>query len=80
MFVSSSFAGDWRSNYTNDLGTPCCGENDCFIVPKEKVTFGVCGYMVDGECIPRDEIKPSEDDKYYHCPTYRCFFVPGGLS
>ena len=77
---SVAYAGDWRSNYRNSDGLPCCGENDCFKILMSRITQGVCGFMVDGECIPKNQIKPSQDKHYWHCPMWRCFFVPGGMS
>ena len=75
-----AYAGDWREKYKNEMGVPCCGESDCHKVPMSRVTKGICGFMVDGICIPKSHIKPSEDKDYWHCPLFKCFFVPGGLS
>ncbi len=77
---SVAYAGDWRSNYRNSDGVPCCGEQDCFKIPVSRITKGACGFMLDGECIPRSHIKTSEDKNYWHCPMWRCFFVPGAVS
>ena len=71
---------DWRSKYKNDDGISCCGKSDCFKISMSRVTQGDCGFMVDGDCIPRSHIKPSEDKDYWHCPKFKCFFVPGGLA
>ena len=80
IFSNIAYADDWRSKYKNNWGTSCCGEKDCFKISISRITKGICGFMIDNVCIPKSHIKPSEDKNYWHCPMFRCFFVPGGLS
>ena len=80
LISSVAYAGDWREKYKNEHGVPCCGKSDCWKIASNRITKGDCGFMLDGECIPKSHIKPSEDKDYWHCPIFKCFFVPGGLS
>ena len=84
----------WISSggHRNAAGEWCCGEGDCFMLPRSsvKLTFG--GYVITGsqivdgvekaytETVPFSEAQPSPDGEYWRCKrpdgTRRCFFAP----
>ncbi len=70
--------GDWRSKYRNHLGVPCCGEKDCEIIHRSRIQLDLEGWKVDGDLIPKYYEKISEDDQFWYCPQFGCFFIPGG--
>jgi hypothetical protein len=72
-------------------GEWCCGEGDCFVVPKERIMMTGEGYViVHGplagigpqlyEAVPFSEAQPSPDGEFWRCTrpdgTRRCFFAP----
>jgi hypothetical protein len=64
-------------------GIPCCGDDDCFLVPEESVRITAQGYALrSGEQIPFREALVSEDGRYWRCQrsdgSRRCFFAPPG--
>lgn len=86
-FVASvAFAHDqasWimREQKKNAAGEWCCGEGDCFAIPKEQVAVKGDGYRLYGiETVPFNEVQPSPDGVYWRCKrpdgTRRCFFAP----
>jgi hypothetical protein len=73
----------WISNggYRNGAGEWCCGEGDCFVVPKEQVRVIAAGYQIYGaETVPFAEAQPSPDGVFWRCRrpdgSRRCFFAP----
>lgn len=59
----------------------CCGEGDCFEVPKEQITTNGKGYVLFGtELVPFAESQPSIDGAFWRCKrpdgSRRCFFAP----
>ena len=51
-------------------GVPCCGEDDCSLVPEESVTITAKGYLLrSGERIPFREALVSEDGRYCAAKT-----------
>lgn len=58
----------------------CCSEHDCGVYPAEKVHVSDRGYVIeDGEVIPYEDAKPSNDGRYWRCVRpggTRCFFAP----
>jgi hypothetical protein len=71
-------AKKFRNPLTGEL---CCGDNDCFMIPKEQVRLTKQGYELStGELVPYSEALPSEDGEYWRCKRYngsrRCFFAP----
>ena len=85
-----------RNALRNSAGEWCCGEGDCFIVPRGNVaiTFGgyrlrlrqvVNGAEVDSvETVPFSEAQPSPDGEYWRCKrpdgSRRCFFYPPEMN
>ncbi len=64
----------------NAAGEWCCGEGDCFAIPKEQVTYGLApvasadeqraiwGYTLYGiEFVPEIEAQPSQDGQFWRC-------------
>jgi hypothetical protein len=71
----------YGGGYRNAAGEWCCGEGDCFVVPREQVTMTGAGYTIYGfESIPFAEAQPSPDDAFWRCMrpdgSRRCFFAP----
>lgn len=81
-----------RGGHRNGAGEWCCGEGDCFMVPKRNVSTNVQGYVVtvdivsgiagplQVETVPYAEAQPSPDGEFWRCKrpdgTRRCFFAP----
>src|SRR5437660_2458492 len=84
LFTSDIMAHDsWisRGGHRNGAGEWCCGEGDCFVVPREQVRLGSDGYQLFGmETVPFSEAQPSPDGAFWRCKrpdgTRRCFFAP----
>src|SRR5215469_16733074 len=75
-------------------GEFCCGQRDCFVIPKERVVMTGEGYViiqgplagmgpVQHEAIPFSEAQPSPDGEFWRCRrpdgSRRCFFAPTPL-
>jgi hypothetical protein len=86
VLTCPSFAHDfWINNrgYKGPDGVHCCGENDCFELPKDAVRMTGRGYVIaprlalgpenltklgpESEFVPFHEAPPSEDGKYWRC-------------
>src|SRR5512139_1251351 len=80
-----------RGGHRNAAGEWCCGEGDCFVVPKHQITMTARGYVITHgafagvgpqllETIPFSEAQPSPDGEFWRCKrsdgTRRCFFAP----
>jgi hypothetical protein len=80
-----------RGGHRNAAGEWCCGEGDCFVVPKERVMITGQGYVVIHgplagmgpalhELVPFPEAQPSPDGEFWRCKrpdgSRRCFFAP----
>ena len=80
-----------KGGHRNAAGEWCCGEGDCFVVPKERVLTNDQGYIVihgplagigppDNEFVPYAEAQPSPDGEFWRCKrpdgSRRCFFAP----
>jgi len=84
--------GDWdwirQGDFRDSLGKPCCGPNDCRMVPDsevEELKNGDFKLRSTGENIPRSQTRPSPDAHYWRCHYYvngksftrtRCFWHP----
>lgn len=85
-FASWAFAHDsWISNgqFKNGANEWCCGDNDCAVVPEDRVHANGIGYELifdKPEIVPYSEALPSMDGKYWRCHrsdgSRRCFFAP----
>lgn len=84
-FLSSSRAHDFWINdgsYKSPIdGSHCCGDGDCFMIPRDQVKIRPDGYLLtNGEIVPFSEAQPSEDGEYWRCKRHdgsrRCFFRP----
>jgi hypothetical protein len=93
-FGSMALAHDsWisRGLFRNANGEFCCGQVDCFVIPKERVVMTGEGYViiqgplagmgpVQHEAIPFSEAQPSLDGEFWRCRrpdgSRRCFFAP----
>ena len=91
---TTAFAHDnWisRGLHRNGAGEWCCGEGDCFVVPKERVMMTGDGYVIIHgplagigpsmyEAVPFAEAQPSPDGEFWRCKrpdgSRRCFFAP----
>jgi hypothetical protein len=74
---------DWimRGGYRNAAGEWCCGEGDCFEIPKEHIELKGDIYVLFGaERVPASEAMPSVDGSFWRCKrpdgSRRCFFAP----
>jgi hypothetical protein len=86
LLASPSLAHDsWiaRGAYRGPVnGEWCCGHNDCFAIPEDRVHTNGVGYELTshGETVPYREVLTSEDGKYWRCHrpdgSRRCFFAP----
>ena len=94
LIAADSTAHDsWisRGGLRNGAGEWCCGEGDCFIVPKDRVVMTGEGYVivqgplagmgpVQHETVPFSEAQPSPDGEFWRCKrpdgSRRCFFAP----
>src|SRR3954466_3987698 len=67
-----------KGGHRNAAGEWCCGEGDCFIVPKEQVSMNAAGYSISRapavgsgpwfrEQIPFSEAQPSPDGEFWRC-------------
>ena len=80
-----------RGDHRNAAGEWCCGEGDCFVVPKERVMMTGEGYVIIHgplagigpsmyESVPFSEAQPSPDGEFWRCKrpdgSRRCFFAP----
>ncbi len=70
-----------RGALKNSAGEWCCGEGDCFVVPRESISMNGSGYMLFGfELVLFNEAQPSPDGAFWRCKrpdnTRRCFFAP----
>jgi len=91
--VTTSAHDSWisRGGHRNAAGEWCCGEGDCFVIPKEQVIMTAEGYVIiygpvagvgpqQHEAIPFSEAQPSPDGEFWRCRrpdgTRRCFFAP----
>ena len=86
MLTTTVFAHDsWiqRGGHRNGAGEWCCGEGDCFVVPRDNISVTSQGYRLKGtdtETVPYSEAQPSPDGAYWRCKrpdgSRRCFFAP----
>lgn len=99
LIVTSLIAPAWahdswisRGALRNAAGEWCCGDNDCFMVPRDKVKLTFGGYVITGtqvtsgaeknysETVPFSEAQPSPDGEFWRCKrpdgSRRCFFSP----
>ncbi len=80
-----------RGAHRNAAGEWCCGEGDCFVIPKEQVMTTGEGYVIIRsplagigpqmhETVPFSEAQPSPDGQFWRCKrpdgSRRCFFAP----
>lgn len=70
-----------RGGLKNAAGEWCCGDGDCFVVPRESVSMSGGGYQLFGvETVPFTEAQPSPDGAFWRCKrpdgSRRCFFAP----
>src|SRR6266403_1796523 len=80
-----------RGGHRNAAGEWCCGEGDCFVVPKERIMMTGEGYVIIHgplagigpqlyEAVPFSEAQPSPDGEFWRCKrpdgSRRCFFAP----
>lgn len=80
-----------RGGHRNAAGEWCCGDGDCFVVPKERIMMTGEGYVIiqgplagvgpqQYEAVPFSEAQPSPDGEFWRCKrpdgTRRCFFAP----
>jgi hypothetical protein len=70
-----------RNQLKNAAGEWCCGEGDCFVIPRQSIGMNGTGYQLFGvETIPFSEAQPSPDGAFWRCKrpdgTRRCFFAP----
>lgn len=81
-----------RGGHRNAAGEWCCGEGDCFVVPKDRILMTAGGYAIVGptagadgvsvpvEVVPFAEAQPSPDGQFWRCKrpdgSRRCFFAP----
>jgi hypothetical protein len=71
----------YGGGYRNAAGEWCCGEGDCFEMPKDIVRMDGSGYwLFELEHIPYSEAQPSPDGAFWRCKrpdgSRRCFFAP----
>lgn len=77
-----------KEGHRNANGEWCCGEGDCFVVPKQMMGMDRDGYVIRfagdpkivNEHVPWAEVKPSKDGEFWRCKrpdgSRRCFFAP----
>jgi hypothetical protein len=80
-----------KGGHRNGAGEWCCGEGDCFMIPKQFVTMDGDGYIITRnpwvgmgpptmERVPFAEAQPSPDGEFWRCKrpdgSRRCFFAP----
>jgi hypothetical protein len=80
-----------RGGHRNAAGEWCCGEGDCFVIPKERIMMTGQGYVIIHgalagvgpqlyESVPFSEAQPSPDGEFWRCKrpdgSRRCFFAP----
>lgn len=57
-----------KGGHRNSAGEWCCGEGDCFIIPKEQVRMNGKGYVLFGhEQVLFNEVQPSPDGAFWRC-------------
>jgi hypothetical protein len=93
VVVDTSAHDSWisRGGHRNAAGEWCCGEGDCFVIPKERIMMTGEGYVVIHgplagigpqmyEAVPFSEAQPSPDGEFWRCKrpdgSRRCFFAP----
>jgi hypothetical protein len=94
LVISDTSAHDsWisRGGHRNAAGEWCCGDGDCFVIPKERIMMTGEGYVIiqgplagvgpqQYEAVPFSEAQPSPDGEFWRCKrpdgTRRCFFAP----
>ena len=93
VVVGTSAHDSWisRGGHRNAAGEWCCGEGDCFVIPKERIMMTGEGYVVIlgplagigpqmDEAVPFSEAQPSPDGEFWRCKrpdgSRRCFFAP----
>ena len=94
LVIPDTFAHDsWisRGGHRNAAGEWCCGDGDCFVIPKERIMMTGEGYVIiqgplagvgpqQYESVPFSEAQPSPDGEFWRCKrpdgTRRCFFAP----
>ena len=84
--------GFWIDHYTNDAGTPCCGQRDCLVVHARLLTQDGTTAQVEVNGVTmtlrQGQVHQSEDAQDYWCAkgdtthisaeTTRCVFVAVG--
>jgi len=71
-----------RGDYKGSDGQHCCGPNDCFRVPGDRIKATPRGYVLldYNETVPYSQAIPSEDRSFWRCKKWdgsrRCFFAP----
>ena len=67
-----------RGGHRNAAGEWCCGDGDCFVVPKERIMMTGEGYLIiqgplagvgpqQYEAVPFSEAQPSPDGEFWRC-------------
>jgi len=61
----------------------CCGEGDCKIVDTPKMERKPEGYLINGQIVPFDRVRPSPDGEWHICSGQIssfifCVFEPKG--
>ena len=76
LVIPDTLAHDsWIScgGHRNAAGEWCCGDGDCFVIPKERIMMTGEGYVII-------QGQPSPDGEFWRCKrpdgTRRCFFAP----
>ena len=80
-----------RGALRNAAGEWCCGEGDCFVIPRNRIMTTAEGYAILGdqaaktsvpvlEIVPYSQAQPSPDGEFWRCKrpdgSRRCFFAP----
>ena len=71
-------AGFHRGGHRNAAGEWCCGDGDCFVIPKERIMMTGEGYVIiqgplagvgpqQYEAVPFSEAQPSPDGEFWRC-------------
>jgi hypothetical protein len=94
VIASETLAHDsWisRGALRNAAGEWCCGEGDCFVIPRNRIMVTAEGYAILGdqasgtsipvlEIVPYSQAQPSPDGEFWRCKrpdgSRRCFFAP----
>ena len=67
-----------RGGHRNAAGEWCCGDGDCFVIPKERIMMTGEGYVIiqgplagvgpqQYEAVPFSEAQPSPDGEFWRC-------------